>query len=290
MNEDLPVTVALSPPLDRHVAAWVEQDLGWQVVEVGGPLPPVLALADGPCGPLPWIGVIDGAPTGDDVRLLLTSGATDVVGWPEDRHRIPAVAARIDLGRASVVRSAQLTIAGVAGGVGTSTLALAVGGLLAWSGAAVLVVGGDGLLALAGVDAAVGGTAAPARTHTPVDGVPGLSVARRDADGTASAWSGDVVVVDAGVGVAPDASMVVSRADGGLHLARTSGRPVVVMGDVPLGARDARRLLGRPPLAHLPLSVRVAQAGLRGRVPSAMPGRWLRTLRDGLGRLERVSR
>jgi len=288
MTEDLPVTVALPAPLDTRVTAWVERDLGWQVVDPTGPLAPVLALADHASGALPWIAVTDGPPAGEQIRRHLTSGAVDVVGWPQDRLRIPLLAARIDQRRSSGAATSRLTVAGVAGGVGTSTVALAIGGLLAWSGAAVLVSGDAELVAMAGAGSAPGGHGEPTGGRTApaaVPGVPGLSVVGEATDVAVAAWSGDVVVVDAGTVAGADTTLVVSRPDRGLRRAGTFDRPVVVVGEQPLSARDARRLLGTAPLAHLRTSARVARAGLVGRVPAALPGAWLRELRVGLARL-----
>ncbi|HEX6257786.1 MAG TPA: hypothetical protein VFZ70_18400 [Euzebyales bacterium] len=282
MIDDLPVSVALPAPLDAEVVAWVEGDLGWQVVDAGGSLAPVLALADAPQGGDPWIAIVDGVPGDVAVTALLTAGAEDVVGWPDDRERIPLIATRIDVHRRVAPRGARLEIAGVAGGVGTSTLALALGGLLAWGGAAALVVGGDGMLALVG-DA---GRRAGGGTHVAVDGVPRLSVAGRHGATAPAAWSGDVVVVDAGTRVTPSTTLVVARPDGALRRAARGDHPVVVNGDRPVVAADVRRLLGRPPIAHLPWSARVARAAVAGRVPSALPGRWLRDLGDGLRRVD----
>jgi hypothetical protein len=292
MTEDLPVTVALPAPLDTRVTAWVERDLGWQVVDPTGLLAPVLALADHASGALPWIAVTDGPPAGEQIRRHLTSGAVDVVGWPQDRLRIPLLAARIDQRRRSGAATSRLTVAGVAGGVGTSTVALAIGGLLAWSGAAVLVSGDAELVAMAGAGSVPGDPGEPTGGRTApaaVPGVPGLSVVGEATDVAVAAWSGDVVVVDAGTLVGADTTLVVSRPDRALRRAGTFDRPVVVVGEQPLSARDARRLLGTVPLAHLRTSARVARAGLVGRVPAALPGAWLRELREGLARLGRWS-
>lgn len=282
MIEDLPVAVLLPPPLDQQVAAWVERDLGWQVVDPTGSLPPALALATAACETLPWIAVTDGRPPDDTVTALLREGAEDIVAWPDDRARIPLIARRIDLHRRETAGGPRLVVAGIAGGVGTSTVALAVGGLLAWRGASALVIGGDGLLALAGVD----GERSASGSHTPVPGVGGLSVAARHADSAAVAWSGDVTVVDAGTRVTADITLVVARADGSLRRAGRLDQPVLVNGDAPVGPGDIPRLLGRQPLARLPHSARVARAGLHGRVPTALPGRWLATVGDALRRLD----
>lgn len=282
MIDDLPVSVALPAPLDVAVAAWVERDLGWQVVEPDGSLAPALALADAPCGRLPWIAVTDGPPDDDAVTALLTAGAQDVVAWPDDRERIPLVATRVDVHRRVAPHGIRLSIGGVAGGVGTSTLALAVGGLLAWGGASVLVVGGDAMLTLAGVRGHD-----QTGAHVGVPGMDGLSVTGRHGDTTTVPWAGDVVVVDAGTRVGATTSLVVTRPDAGLRRAAEVDRPVVVNGHRPLAPAQARRLLGRPPLAHLRWSTRVAAAGVGGRVPAGLPGRWLRELGDGLRALER---
>lgn len=282
MIEDLPVAVVLPPPLADRVTAWVERDLGWQVVDPDGSLPPALVLTDAPCGALPWIAVTDGAPVDDHVTAKLTAGAEDVIAWPDDRDRIPLVAARVDLHRDVVPRGLHLSVSGVAGGVGTSTVALAIGGLLAWAGAAVLVVGGDALRALAGTRHPGG----PA--HAPVSGVPGLSVAGRDVDVGTLAWSGDVVVRDGGTRVTADTTVLVARPDGALRRASRLRQPVIVVGDRPLGPRDAERALGRPAIARLPWSARVARAGLLGHVPSGLPGRWLDALRGGLRGIGRL--
>ena len=287
MIQDLPVVVALPEPLDGQVTLWVERDLGWQVVDGDGPLLPALALADRPHGGLPWIGIVDGAADQHRTRALLEAGAADVIGWPDDRARVPLVAVRVDVHRRRAPRGRRVVIAGVAGGVGTTTIALASGGLLAWRGATVLVTGSRALGELAGVAGAASGA------HRAVGGVPRLSVSV--ADGRAPAWDGDLVVVDDGVvggvgmGTSAGATVLVSRPDAGLRRARVSGRPVIVVGDGPLATGEVVRVLGRPPLAHLPYSARVARAGLTGRVPASLPGRWLRSLEAGLRELERVA-
>lgn len=345
MIRDLPVMVALPAPLDAQVAAWVERDLGWQVVDGDGPLAPVVALTDGDGprapvvaltagdGPLPWIAVTDGAPDGEQVRRHLTAGARDVVGWPHERARLQAAVAQVVAGVDVGVARPRLTVAGAAGGAGASTVALAIGGLLAWAGATVLVAGSADVVALAcaramevgwrgraastpgggfarGDGPASGGRDAPAAslagdgdvapgdalaaTGVPRDGgaapvavpgVDGLSVVHGVTDAVAAAWDGDLVVVDAGTALSDEVTLVVSRPDRTLLRARAAVRPVVVVGDGALGSRDCRALLGSALLAQLPSSARVARAGLLGRVPTALPGAWLRTLRAGLGQL-----
>lgn len=290
MTQDLPVAVALPAPLDTEVTAWVERDLGWQVVDPGGPLAPVIALSDHPCEHLPWIAVSDGLPDGEQVRRHLTAGALDVVGWPHDRLRIPLLAAQAERGRGISDHSAGLIVAGAAGGVGTSTVALAIGGLLAWSGADVLVSGPPDLVELAGATPprhAARVTSYPVSVMpVAVPGITGLSVVGDGNDVATAAWTGDVVVVDRGTVVGVDTTVVVSRPDRNLVRARAAGVPVVVIGERPLSGRACRGILSSSLLAQLPMSARVARAGLLGRIPTALPGGWLRTLRVGLARLE----
>lgn len=292
MHDDLPVVVALAPPLHGAVAAWVEQDLGWQVVEPGGMLAPALALAESPVGSLPWVAVTDGPPSAEAMRRHLTAGAADVVGWPHDRSRLAQTASRLAHGAAEDP-TAIFTVAGVTGGAGTSTVALGIGGLLAWAGASVLVVGSIGTVWLAGLHdddptttTRRDPTTSPEAAHRSVPGVPRLSVAIRGPDGVTPPWSGDIRVVDAGVpAVDVPTDLLVVRADVGLRRARLRDRPTAIVGDQPVGRRSAQRLLGRSPVMHLPLSRRVARAGVLGRVPAALPGAWLAVLRAGLDRL-----
>jgi hypothetical protein len=285
MIDDLPVAVALPAPLADAVIAWVEHDLGWQVVDADGSLPPALALADAPCAGVPWVAVTDGDPGDEAATALLSAGAEDVVDWPAGRARIPLIATRVDVHRRDVSPGTRLAVGGTAGGVGTSTVALAIGGLLAWGGATVLVVGGDALPALAGAAAQADATTG---SHTAVPGVPGLSVAGRRGDAVVP-WTGDAVIVDDGTRVTQATTLIVARPVAGLRRARGVDRPVVVNGHLPLRPPDLPRILGRQPLVQLPWSVRVAQAGVAGRVPTGLPGRWLRDLGCGLRGLERWS-
>jgi hypothetical protein len=95
------------------------------------------------------------------------------------------------------------------------------------------------------------------------------------------------VVVDAGVVgtgmVAPGAvGLVCARPDAHLVGANARGCPVLLVGEGPLPAAAARRLVGGNLAGVVPWSARVARAGAAGRVPSALPGAWLRELRGAL--------
>lgn len=315
---DLPVTVDLPGALGHEVTAWVEVEAGWQVVAGGGPPAPVLALTRAPVPGTPCVVIVDGVPDADGVRVALLGGALDVLGWPADRDRLLDAPLRTRTGHDARSGPGVVGVAGASGGVGTSTVALAVGGLLAWSGRSAVVVGGDGLLALCGLPPWRGPGAAELSTLDPVGAaaeLPGLAVPVAGVDGLAvlggaagppvtSGWPVGTVVVDRGTlpalpsanvsargpasrGALPD--LLVARPDGGLRAAAVTPEdvPVLVVGDGPLDRAGARRLLGRPPIAWLPASARVARAGVAGRVPSGLPGTWLAALRAGLRRVQR---
>lgn len=300
---DLPVTVDLHGALAQEVVAYVEGEAGWQVVADAGPPRPVLALADRPLAGRPCVVVVDGRPDADQTRAALLAGALDVVGWPDDRARLLEVPLRVLAARPAGGTTAVLRVGGAAGGVGTSTVALALAGLLAWSGRRTAVAGDDDLLRLCGLGPWRGpGVAEVAALHAtdarrevvelarPVAGVPGLCALGGagagwtvDQAGPAGAgsWPMDAVVVDLRdrpIG----ADLVVARPDAGLRSIAGTHTPVVLVGEGPLDARGVRRVIGRPPLLWLPASARVARAGLAGRVPSALPGRWLAAVRAAM--------
>lgn len=207
---DLPVSVELPGVLGQEVSRYVEVEAGWQVVSPGGPPTPVLALAGAPQPGRACVVVVDGAPTAEQVREGLFAGALDVLAWPADRARLLEAPQRIAHPESPARGPGFLRVAGVAGGVGTSTVALALGALLAWSGRRTVVVGDQDLLALCGMagwsgpgaaelsalgPAAAGEFDAVAR---PVRGVPGLLVLAGDgaAPTDTTAWPVDAVLAD----------------------------------------------------------------------------------------------
>lgn len=296
--QDLPVAIALPGPLGAEVAGWVEAE-GWQVVSLDDGLRPGLLLAAQVVATHPCVVVVDGPPSAEEVRTALQAGALDVVGWPDDADRIRALPSRVrGLEREGTAGGPRrLTVAGVAGGVGTSTVALAIGALLAWSGREVLVVGDADLLALCAVDpwrgpgsaevALLGPAGAadeiPALSR-PVPGVAGLRVLGGGADTLldTGGWPCDAVVLDLRTAGRMEADLLCARPDAHLPAAAEAGGGVLLLGDGPLGSRQVHAALGRRVAGRLPDSARVARAGAAGRVPSALPGSWLRTLRAAL--------
>lgn len=325
---DLPVSVELPGVLGQEVTRYVEVEAGWQVVTPDGPPAPVLALVNAPRPGRPCVIVVDGVPTAEQVRQGLFSGALDVLAWPADRARLLDAPLRIAQPATPTRTPGFVRVAGVAGGVGTSTVALALGALLAWSGRRTAVVGGQDLLALCGIPAWAGPGAADLAALGPsaagefdavarqVRGVPGLLVLSGDGAALpgAAGWPVAVVVADlraqgpqlaaawerwpedpaaptpAEVGAA-GGLVVVARPDAAVRWAApvATRSVVVVAGHGPLDLPSVRRWLGRQPDAVLPHSARVARAGLRGRVPSALPGTWLNLLRSPLVLRRRAS-
>lgn len=294
--EALPVILALGRPDAARVTAWVEGVLGWQPIDVGaGGLHPRVRIADaaaatgdgtGPDGEVPTVLLV--AP--DDAALAVALAVqrlrpAAVLAWPDDRERLVPVAAEL-LGRARPAATEEMTIrvGGASGGVGTTTVALAVGALASWRHGATLVLSSGAVPAATSrtvdLDALAG-----QRTFeeaSPVPGIPGLRVARASAppaDVPVDAGAAAVVVRD--VGITDDTDVLVLRRDaaGVAALERSPAAVAVVLDDgcAPLGAVTGAAG-GRPTIA-VPRSARVARAGLLQRVPAALPGSYLRSLR-----------
>jgi hypothetical protein len=316
-DEDLPVAVELSGALGEEVAAWVEAQAGWQVVAPEGPPAPAVSLVDQVDGRSSCVVVVEGETDLARTRAELLAGAVDVIAWPDERERLLEAPQRLRAGMEPATSGpAVFRIAGVAGGVGTSTVALALGGLLAWAGQAVVVVGGDDLLRLCGLAPWSGPGADelaeldPAGAAKEVDtlaravaGVDGLRVlgGSGQAVGSAAGWGVGVVVADLGTvarhrgGGQPRGKAVRSAAGADLLVGTPDARlravegetvcPAVVVGEGGLGKQGVRRMLGQAPVGWLASSARVARAGLVGRVPSGLPGSWLASLHEAITRV-----
>jgi hypothetical protein len=303
---DLPVSVELEGALGAEVSDFVEVEAGWQVVPATGPPAPMLTIAPQARTGVPCVVVVEGEPSPEQIRAAFHAQAVDVLGWPGQRHQLLAAPERLGAPVSPDVNPQHLRVHAAAGGAGASTVALAVGALSAWSGRTTLVLGGDDLLRLCGHGGWTGPGAAEllamgsadaaheaAAVARPVPGVDRLSVLRAAApDGDAcTGWPFDVLVTDAGTqqSQAPSrgaSSIVVCRPDASVEAAASmaSACRVLVVGSGPLDRPGVRRRLGRAPDAWLPRSSRVARAGLAGRVPSSLPGRWTAQLRSALTR------
>ena len=295
----LPVEVDVDARLREALVNHLEGPLGWQVT-TGDDLPAVLRLASVAVGAHRHPDSGPAGSGGPPVVLLVRSdddpadaavaaqAADHVLRWPDERDRLPTVAtAAAGTGR-GVEIAPTVTFGGAAGGVGTTTVTLAVGALLAWSGRSTLcVVSGPspaGSLPLMDPAALAGHRTWEAAME--VAGVPGLR-AVTTAAGDRSAVNvpaGTAVLHDVGVSTDPDV-LVVIRDGAGLRAAATTtaGAVVVVDRGVVRHAVLARELSGRRVLT-LSDDVRVGRAGAAGHVPAVLPGRMLATL-EPLARL-----
>lgn len=302
----LPVEVDVDARMHEALVNHVEGPLGWQVT-TGGDLPAALRLvsvpvggharpdSSGPSVAAPTVLLVrdDDAPA-DAATAART--ADHVVRWPDDRASLAAAAGALTASDRRPANGPTVTFGGVAGGVGTTTVTLAVGGLLAWAGRPTLcVVSGPspaGELPSVAPAALAGHRTWDAASDVP--GVPGLRAVAVTPDAVRGAGAeppslvtvpdGTAVLRDVGVAADPDV-LVMTRDGAGLRAAATTTAGVVVVVDrgVVRLAALGRELAGRRVLT-LPIDVRVGRAGAAGHVPSALPGRWLGSL-DPLVRL-----
>jgi hypothetical protein len=268
MDDALPIEVALADPdLAADVTSHVESRLGWQVVRPGPHLRVRLRLADDPPGPSDPsdapTAVVRRAADVDLVRAALAAGAVDVLRWPDDAGRLPHL---VPPSTAARPAGTVLGVAGSASGVGTTTVALALGALHAWAGRRTVVLTDRAGRRMAGdPDAGVAGI----RGLRVVDDL--LHVGPDDAE---------VLVADRGVG--RRATVLVARPDAGLVGALADpvwgSAAVVTVGEGGLRPGELARLVGGRAHVHLDWSFRVARAALCGRVPIGLPGRHLAAL------------
>jgi len=278
------VGVDLPGVLGQEVRAWAEQEAGWQVVGGTGPPAPLLTLARSPVPGRVSVVVVAGPPAPDLVREALLAGALDVVGWPGERDRLLDAPARVPRAVPPGAGPAVVPVAGLAGGVGTSTLALTIGAVLAWSGHQTVVVGGEDLLALCGMGPWTGpdaddlATLEPASAADevpalarPLPGVPRLTVLAGDPTSLPSVagWPTGAVVLDL--------RALPPRAPAGAEGAAALAAPA-------LPATASPGATGRPRGGPLGVVVGRADAGLRR--PRRVPPGW-RVVAVGGGPLDR---
>lgn len=224
---------------------------------------------------------------------------TAVVGWPAERHgladRLRTVAARGEGGEATRRNVARMLIAGTAGGVGVTTVALTLGGLAAWRGRTTLVVARGPVPVPGARRVAPSALAAPGLwgAATPVPGLPTLRIVAvdhaahgSDPDGAVPIEPGGADLVLSEVGHGAEADVLVARRDAaGLDgIAASAAALAVVHDHGPAGDRALAAAVGDRRVIVVPHSIRVARAGLRGRVPGGLPGSFVRRLAPVLGR------
>ena len=176
-----------------------------------------------------------------------------------------------------------MRVGGASGGVGVSTVVLALAGLVGWSGRRTLAavragapVGDVRTLppdALGAVDLWGRATPLAGAGQARVVGLVGAgSCPPLDDPGLAAAVLDEGVATDVDVLVLrPDAAGLAAAAD-------TAAGALVVVGRGPAPARDVAAACGSRRRVEVPRSARVAHAGLHARVPTSLPGSFLREL------------
>lgn len=291
----LPFVANLAGGQAPGIRRFAESVLGWQAVDdrTASLVPPQLILAD-----------VAGAVSETSLPVLLlvsddddpgaaaaaAVGAAAVLSWPRDRDRLGDAGALLAGGVAhdDGHRSREIRVGGACGGVGTTTVSLALGGIAAWRRHRALVLTHGAVPAPGGravePDDLVGARVWEAAAQAP--GLIGLRVLRLVSpvpDAPVDGGPADLVVRDLGVDEDVDV-LVVRRDRAGLEAVSRSGAAVVVVTDVgPVARRGMAAALQGRRLVVLPWSTRVARAGAVGAVPARLPGAWLRRLSTVLG-------
>lgn len=287
----LPVALDVRGRLADPLRRTVEGQLGWQPVdaETAALVPPAVRLVDvtgAPGGTVPTVLVV-----ADDDPPLSVAEATQrlrpeaVVPWPVDTTGLAdAVTAATATLRTGAPTTPVVRIGGAAGGVGTTTVALALAGTVAWRGRATLVASTDRVL-LPDAAPTVDPTALAAvdlwARATPLPGVPEARAVRVTVPPHDHAIADpDVGVAVLDLGVSVDVDVLVCRPDaaGLAALGRTAAAAVVVVGDGAVPGREMTAAVGGRGRVDVAWSARVARAAVVGRVPAGLPGRLIRSL------------
>ena len=287
-----PVALDLHGPLAEVVRRTVEGQLGWQVVDDDPTslVPARLRLIDAAVSApstLPTLLLVD--PGDDPVEVARGTAAlhpAQILAWPVDGATLAAAAAtalarrgdRRDTGAATV------RVGGAGGGVGTSIVAAALAGIAGWSGRRSLLASAAEAVVPADSPVLVPSALAALDLWSRASEVPGVGelravrIAGPAGDIAPDDHRIEVAVLDQGP--ADDVDVLVCARDPRAlaALTRTTAGAIVVVGDGPVPRRTLLEAVGSRRRVELPWSSRVARAAVAGRVPSALPGRWLRPL------------
>lgn len=296
----LPVAIACAPALDDALRRWVEGILGWQPVDddPDGPVPPRVRLADpwghaislaegrGPSrsSEVPTVLVVpDAADATEVARLVARAAPAAVLAWPRERDRLPELVTSVVTASRGRRRDARtLRVGGAAGGVGTTTVTLALAGLAGWARLRTLAIVSGHAPVRAAPRVTAAAIASPDLWSRALElpGVEGARVVGVDGPPVEPPVGRgfDLAVLDAGTGI--DVDVLVCRPDAAAldAVATTSAGAVVVVGQGLVATERLAELAGGRRMLELASSARVARAHLEGRVPTALPGRWLRGL------------
>lgn len=284
-------------PHDEPVRRFLESVLGWQVIDTATAnlLPPAVRIVDTTITredlSTPTILLI-----GDDESAKLVGDACvqcrpdAIVRWPDDRERVGEIVERVLDTRPSAEASGTrvLRVGGSAGGVGTTTLALAFAGLAGWRRwpSVAALRSGEFVSSHATIDAAACSSPDLYARATPLDGCATARVVVTSGTvGSPTDPSLRLLVVD--VGVTHDADVLVAGRDrAGLDAARRSTAGLVVaVGAGPASLEALAEASGGRRVVAVPTSARVRNAGFRQRLPAGLPGRWLQPLEPIVGGL-----
>ncbi len=288
----LPIACDLAGPHAADIRRYVESVLGWQIVDAATAslMPPAIRLLDastqGVSLAVPAVLLV--APTDDPPGVAEQCVATRpiaVLRWPDARAELHDVVAGALHGTSAQAPSptAVVRVGGSSGGVGVTTVALALAGLAGWrSKPTVAVVGTDDLVTHARrIDAAACASPDLYARATPLVGCPTARVVVVDeARDVVAPTSGDMALLVVDHGVSDDVDVLVIRPDraGMCALDRSAAGSVIVTGNGPVPTRRVLEAAAGRQLQVLDWSARVQRAGFHRRVPAGLPGAWLRQL------------
>lgn len=316
MPPALPVWLDVTEDRQR-VRRFVEIDLGWQAIDAATArlIPPVVRLVDPgtqrrPDDPaIPTVMLLSPSdhPAAErwrqqadyrsERRRTVTSPAlvaaaddrvVEVLVWPDERATLPQIVARLRSDGLAAAPGRTLTVGGAAGGVGTTTVVLALAGLAGWAGTTTMaLVRGD--VAVPNVRTVGSEATAATDLWARACRLPGVSNARvlavddpgRPADVTDVSIG--LTVVDAGVDHEVDLLVVRRDRAGQAHASATTAGTIVVVDDGPLSFARCVHAAGPRRIVVVAWSTRVARAGVARRIPSGLSGVWLRPLADLIG-------
>ena len=281
----LPVSLDLPRPLHDDVQRHLEGAIGWQVT-TSNDLPARLHLfgVGRPTAPVPSILVVG---DGDEPAAAAVSalGAAGVLRWPADAPDLLSIASGM-LALAPTATVPTLRIRGASGGLGTSTLALALGGLVAWRGHDVLVASSSDLAVPAVPTVTTLRGSRPWEAAAEVPGIPRLRAIQGPPGRPVDVAGPDLVIEDVLTG---SPHLLVAATDRvGLAAVRASEVGAVVVVDRgPVDVAELAAAAGPRLAAVLSWSHRVGHAGLRQRVPASLPGSYLAQLSGVAARVAR---
>lgn len=285
----LPVLIQVSHTREGSLRRYVDGVLGWQPIglETPGPFRARVRLTDDPAlidETLPAILLVDDhGISAHDARQLARHASVSVCLWPSERDRLESVVAEVLHAHTSGPGVRVLTVGGAAGGVGATTIALALGGISAWQGRTTLVAVNDVSLNARAVSGSALTDPALWEQATPLAGMGECRVVQVN-DGHPAARVRDLRISQSvyDMGVSHDVDVLVIRPDraGCFALDRTTASIVVVVGSGVFSPAQVKEGAGSRRVVAVEHSARVARAFAYQRVPAGLPGTWLKPLVD----------